>query len=97
MGDPPGRPYGGKIMIFNPDIHHRRSIRLTEYEYTGAGAYFVTVCALGRECLFGEVMDEVMRLNEFGGIAREEWLRSAEIRKEIILDEFIIMPNHILC
>jgi REP element-mobilizing transposase RayT len=82
-------------MNCNPDIHHRRSIRLTEYDYSQAGMYFVTVCAHGRECLFGEVMDEVVRLNGFGGIVGEEWLRSAEIRKEIILDEFIIMPNHI--
>jgi putative transposase len=82
-------------MPFNTEIHQRRSIRLTEYDYTGAGAYFVTVCSHGRECLFGEVVDEAVRLNEFGEIVREEWLRSAEIRKEIILDEFIIMPNHI--
>jgi putative transposase len=56
--------------------------------------YFVTICAQGRESLFGEITDGEMVLNGFGGIVREEWLRSAEIRKEIILDEFVVMPNH---
>jgi putative transposase len=84
----------GVIVAFNPDIHHRRSIRLAEYDYADAGAYFVTVCANGRECLFGEITDGVMVLNGFGVIVREEWLRTSEIRKEIILDEFVVMPNH---
>jgi REP element-mobilizing transposase RayT len=83
------------VMPFNPDIHHRQSIRLREYDYAGAGAYFATICTHGRECLFGEAADEVVRLNDFGGIVQEEWLRSAEIRNEIFLDEFIVMPNHI--
>jgi putative transposase len=81
-------------MVFNPDIHHRRSIRMAEYDYTEAGGYFMTLCANGRECLFGEVVDENVRLNEFGVIVQDEWLRSAVIRKEITLDEFVIMPNH---
>jgi REP element-mobilizing transposase RayT len=84
----------GIIVTFNPDIHHRRSIRLTGYDYGSSGAYFVTVCAWRRECLFGEIEDGVMVLNDYGRIVQTEWLRSAEIRKEIALDEFIIMPNH---
>lgn len=80
---------------FNPDIHHRQSIRLRDYDYSQAGAYFVTVCSYERECLFGWVAESEMVLNGFGEIVWAEWLRSAEIRKEIVLDEFVVMPNHI--
>lgn len=81
-------------MPYKPDIHHRNSIRLREYDYTRAGGYFVTICTFGRECLFGDVVDGLMRLNEFGKIVHEEWLKSADIRKEVSLDSFVIMPNH---
>lgn len=82
-------------MSYNPEIHHRRSVRLRRYDYTLAGGYFVTVCTFNRECLFGDVMDGEMRLNHAGEIVREEWLRTTEIRKEIALDSFVIMPNHL--
>ena len=86
-------------MKYNPDIHHRRSIRLKGYDYSQAGAYFVTICANDRECLFGEIVEMIgehreMVLNEFGRIVKDEWVRSAEIRSEIELGEFVVMPNH---
>lgn len=82
---------------FDPRRHHRRSIRLQGYDYAQPGAYFVTVCTHHREMLFGEVVNDIVRLNTFGQIVREEWFRSAEIRREIELypDEFVVMPNHI--
>ena len=73
----------------------RRSIRLRGYDYSQPGVYFVTLCTHNQEHLFGEVVDGEMRLNELGQVVREEWLRSAEIRREIILDAFVIMPNHL--
>ena len=76
------------------DLHHRRSIRLREYDYAQAGAYFITICTHQREHLFGEIVDGVMQLNEFGVIAQEEWQKTALIRSEIELGEFVIMPNH---
>ena len=79
---------------YNRDIHHRRSIRLKGHDYSQAGGYFVTVCARDRECLFGEIVNGEMRLNEFGRLVRDEWLRSAEIRVEIELGEYVVMPNH---
>ena len=82
-------------MPYNPDIHHRRSIRLREYDYSSGGAYFVTICTHQRECLFGVVVDGEMRLNVAGKTVREEWLKTATVRREIILDEFVIMPNHV--
>ena len=76
------------------DLHHRHSIRLKEYDYSQPGAYFITICTHQREHLFGEIVDGVMTLNEFGVIAQEEWLKTALIRREIDLGEFVIMPNH---
>lgn len=81
-------------MTYNPDIHHRRSVRLKEYDYRSAGAYFVTICTFQRECLFGDVVDGEMRLNDFGEIVREEWLRSEVVRNNVSLDGFVTMPNH---
>jgi REP element-mobilizing transposase RayT len=53
-------------MEYQSDRHHRRSIRLKGYDYSAAGAYFVTVCSQNRECLFGDVVDGKMRLNDAG-------------------------------
>ena len=73
---------------------HRRSIRLEEYDYGQPGAYFVTLCAHQRECLFGEIQEGKVVLSEMGRIVEREWTVSANIRREIDLDTFIIMPNH---
>ncbi|MCJ7459093.1 MAG: transposase [candidate division Zixibacteria bacterium] len=81
-------------MTHNLEKHHRRSIRLKEYDYSQAGGYFVTICTDGGEFLFGDVVNEEMELNERGIIVKREWLKTAELRKDIILDEYIIMPNH---
>ncbi len=80
---------------YSRDIRHRRSIRLKGYDYSQRGAYFVTLCTQNKECLFGDIVDCVIRLNEFGLLVKNEWVKTADIRKEITLDEFCIMPNHI--
>lgn len=77
-----------------PYDHNRRSIRLQGYDYSRAGAYFVTVCAQNREYLFGEIADGEMRLNDAGKIVRNEWLRTGDIRSNVELDVFVVMPNH---
>ena len=81
-------------MKYNPDIHRRHSIRLKHYDYTQTGAYFVTICAWGRECLFGDVVDTEMRLNEYGRVVEKEWIRTPLVRPNVELDEFMVMPNH---
>jgi REP element-mobilizing transposase RayT len=83
------------MKTFNPLIHHRRSIRLKGYDYSQAGLYFITICCQDRRCLFGEIIDGKMILNEYGQIAYDEWVKTPEIRKNVELGEFIIMPNHI--
>lgn len=84
-------------MKYNPATHHRRSIRLKGFDYTKPGAYFVTICTYQRDEIFGEVIKGEMKLSALGEIVRQEWFRSAEIRKEIQLfdDEFTVMPNHL--
>lgn len=77
----------------DPEHYHRRSIRLPGYDYARPGAYFVTVCAWNRECLFGEVVDGEMQLNDFGHVVAEEWVRSSEMRQEIEADVWVVMPN----
>lgn len=81
-------------MTFNPDIHHRRSIRLKDYDYSQGGAYFVTICAWQRECLFGEIVNGEMMLNDMGRIIETVWSVLPEHFINIHLDEYMIMPNH---
>lgn len=81
-------------MKYNPKIHHRRSIRLKGYDYSQAGAYFITVCCQDKECRFGKIENDKMVLNEFGTIAYNEWNKLPERFSNFELDVFQIMPNH---
>ena len=81
-------------MKYDPNKNHRRSIRLPGYDYRQSGAYFVTMCAYQRQCMFGEVVDGQMVLNQYGAIVADEWQKSSVIRQEIELDAWIVMPNH---
>lgn len=82
-------------MKYNPDIHHRRSIRLKGYDYSQAGAYYVTTCIQGRECLFGYIKGGKILLNDAGRMVEKWWIELVNKFRDIELDEFIIMPNHI--
>ena len=75
--------------------NHRRSIRLRGYDYVQSGAYFVTICTFARQGLWGEIAQEIVELSEAGRIVNDEWLRSAEVRENVCLDVFQIMPNHL--
>jgi len=80
---------------FHPDIHHRRSIRLRNYDYLQAGAYFITLCTQKRECLFGAVVCDGMRLNDAGCIVQDIWNALPGHYPCVELDCFVVMPNHI--
>ncbi len=82
-------------MTYNPDIHHRRSVRLKGYNYSQDGVYFVTICTQHKECLFGEIVDGKMVLNDAGEVAHRELQNTEKIRKNVFLDCFTVMPNHI--
>ena len=73
----------------------RRSIRLRGYDYSRAGAYFLTICVQNRECLFGEVVNGAMVSNGYGRVVQDEWHRTAQMRPNVNLDAFVVMPNHI--
>jgi len=78
--------------------YHRfkdRSRRLHGWDYSGKGYYFITIVTQNRECNLGKIENAKMVLSEFGMIVEKEWLRSFDIRDELILDEYVIMPNHI--
>ena len=81
-------------MGFNKEIHHRQSIRLRGYDYSQAGAYFVTLCTHQRQLLFGEIVDGIMILNAAGVIVCNEWKKISAMRHDVSLGEFVIMPNH---
>jgi len=82
-------------MKYNPDIHHRRSVRLQDYDYSHAGAYFVTICTFERECLFGEIIDGKMCLTAAGVCIEKWWHLLPERYPDIEIDAFVVMPNHI--
>ena len=79
---------------YNPEKHHRRSIRLKGYDYSLAGAYFVTICTWQRECLLGDIIKGEMRLNEYGLIVENCFKELIFHYLNIELDVYIIMPNH---
>ncbi|PIP11995.1 MAG: transposase [bacterium (Candidatus Stahlbacteria) CG08_land_8_20_14_0_20_40_26] len=74
--------------------HHRHSIRLNHYDYFQPGAYFITICTHNRKCMLGNIVNGEMRANKFGRIIETEWLKTPQIRKNVELDEYVVMPNH---
>ncbi len=84
-------------MTYNPEIHHRQSIRLKGYDYSQAGAYFVTICVKDHVCLFGDVEEGEMILNEYGHVVTKCGQDLTNHYAGITLDAFIVMPNHIHC
>ncbi|MCJ2541532.1 transposase [Thermostichus vulcanus] len=82
-------------MRYDPEKHHRRSIRLKGYDYSQAGAYFVTICTKDRQCLFGEIHAGDMFLNDAGLILYDVWYGLPNHYLHIELDAFVVMPNHI--
>lgn len=82
-------------MTYDPHKHHRRSIRLRGYDYAHPGAYFVTVCTLRFEPIFGEVVDGQVRLSELGRIASACWGDLPNHYRGVSLDEFVVMPDHV--
>ncbi len=83
------------VMKSNTDIRGRRSIRLKEFDYSQPGAYFITVCTNGRQCMFGDIVDEEMILNDAGAIVRKVWEEIPRRFSAAKLGEFVIMPNHL--
>ena len=82
-------------MAFDPDRHHRRSVRLRDYDYGTPGAYFVTICTRDRMNTLGESAGEHIVLSEAGLIAGSTWESLPSRFPSVQLDAFIVMPNHL--
>ena len=82
-------------MKFDPQKHHRHSIRLKEYDYTQPGGYFITMVTYQREHLFGEIENEEMKLSKFGLAAKQQWEKLPKRFSNIEIGAFVIMPNHV--
>ncbi len=79
----------------NPSHFHRRTIRLQGYDYTLAGAYFVTLVTRHRELLFGDVINGGIRSNYLGQIVKECWQEIPKHFPFVEVEPFVVMPNHI--
>jgi len=89
-------------MKYNPEIHHRRSIRLKGYDYSSSGSYYITICTQDRENLFGDVVgadsiSALMELNHAGKMIETIYNETIDSYKNITSDIYIIMPNHLHC
>ena len=82
-------------MIHRPKYHELGSKQLPRYDYSQPGAYFITIRAADRRCIFGDIVDGEIRLNKNGSIVAEQWAGLPSHYLNTILDEFVIMPNHV--
>jgi len=82
-------------MRYDKNLHHRRSIRLKAYDYSQTGMYFLTICVNERACLFGEIKNGAMSLNDAGKIVESTWNDLPGHYAHVALDEFVIMPDHV--
>jgi REP element-mobilizing transposase RayT len=84
-------------MTYNPDKHHRRSIRLKGYDYSQAGLYFITICIQNRACLFGKIENGVMILNDAGRMVEKWFYELGNKYPDKCCHEMVVMPNHFHC
>lgn len=78
----------------NFNKYHRHSLRIKKYNYSLPGAYFVTICTYRKENILGYIIDGKIKLNVLGKITEREWLKTFQIRENIQLDKYMVMPNH---
>ena len=79
---------------YDPNMHHRRSIRLPWYDYSEDDWYFVTMCVQNHACMFGNILNDQMRLNNAGFMVRTWWRKVGGKFPSVQTDGYIIMPNH---
>lgn len=82
-------------MKYNPKIHHRQSVRLRTFDYSQSGLYFITICTLQRQMLFGEISNGDMHCNDLGKLVHQHWLFIPAHYPGTQLHDFIVMPNHL--
>ncbi len=82
-------------MVYDPQKHHRRSIRLPHWDYSWGWWYYVTINLKDRRCDFGCVQNDVVVLSDLGKAASDCWIEIPNHHKGVELDDFVIMPNHV--
>ncbi len=87
-----GKP---RTMRFDSSIHHRRSIRPKNYDYSWPGWYYVTLCTKNRECTLGRVFSDTVDPTDAGRIVEKCWTSLPDHFSRIELDAYVIMPNHL--
>lgn len=84
-------------MQYNPNIHHRKSIRLKGYDYSQVGLYFITICTQNRECLFGDIKNGDIILNDAGEMVKHWYYELNNKFNDIKCHTMVVMPNHFHC
>jgi REP element-mobilizing transposase RayT len=84
-----------KILHYCGMNKERKNIRLSYWDYSSSGEYFITICCKERNSFFGEIKENEMILSEIGLISSKYWLEIPEHFPHVKLDEFVVMPNHI--
>ena len=82
-------------VAYDPSVHHRRSVRLRGRDYVQKGTYYITICTRNRECLFGDIIDDKMHLNDAGKMVRSILMELPRRFRNVELGKFIVMPNHL--
>ena len=76
-------------------FNNRKQIRLKGYDYSTPGAYFVTICCKDQHCYFGWIESREIKLSHIGQIVKRNWERIPRHFKNVRLDTYVIMPNHL--
>lgn len=95
MGRLSGNTSRRRNMTLYKDKYRIESARLKSWDYSAVGYYFVTICTRDKLCTLGNMIDGVMWLSPVGKIVADEWQKTTQIRKNVTLDEWVIMPNHL--
>lgn len=82
--------------MYDPKIHHRRTIRIKDYDYSKSGMYFITICTKDKRHIFGNIIKGKMTLSKYGIIANEVLIKINEnLSDKICIDSYVVMPNHV--
>jgi REP element-mobilizing transposase RayT len=79
------------------NIYRIEPNRLQYWDYSAPADYFITIVTQNRDCIFGTIENGIMKLSKYGKIVKTEFFKINQYHKRAILDEYIIMPNHVHC
>ncbi len=82
-------------MLYDPQKHHRRSIRIQGMDYSESGAYFITFVTQNRGCSLSKIFNSMVILEPAGKVLLNVWKDLPRHYPSLSLGDMIIMPNHI--